>query len=393
MPVTTEVARPAAAPARPSRLGPFEIRGRIAGTAGASLVNLAVVGAEGTPFAGQEGTATCFSAPAEEAARTRLSSLLAGLLALDHPAVRPPLHADLGGNVAYTVEGIRPVVVDGDLLSPARVAELLVPINAALEMARRAGYSHGGLSCETVRLLDDGPVVSGWTIFGRGEAADQLGVAELAVEWLSGSRFPDLPAGDGPEPEQIRLERLRRHLEGTTERLVIVLANGTAPEAEARYPSVTDMVVAFQEAVCRSAEELVHGGFEAMSARSIDLARFLSLSAERYDPEAPGLDLLRVQLGVAAGGVAMPSASHAIPSFAAGDVPPLASPSTPSVMSGLPPSLTAGIPADLLAMIAPPIPAVTKPRNNPWVLMGIAVLGLILLLMAGAAVVVFAQSG
>lgn len=401
MTVTTEAAaaesaalEPASHP-RPSRLGPFEIRSRLPGEAGTALVTLAVVGADGTSFAGRSGVARCFAAPADAAGRERLTGLLDRLVALDFPVISAPIYAGISGGVGYAVDAGEPTNRSAPRatppLSPHRVGELLIPINAALETAHRAGFSHGNLTSETVAVTDDGPVIGGWTIFGRGPAADQLGLALLVVEWLSGSPFPDAPAAPELEPPLLRLERLRRHLEGTTERVVFVLANGCALDAADRYPSVTDLVAAFQEAVCRSAEELVHGGFEALSARSPEMARFLADSAERYDPEAEGLELLRMQLGAGAGRV-LPVISGAAMGGAAAPVAPGASSTTPPVMTGLDPTLTAGIPPDLLALIAPPIQPIATPRNNPWLVMAVAISGLILLLAAGAAVVVFAGS-
>ena len=393
MTAATEISPAASAKvAAPSRIGPFEILGRLGGDAGAGIVSLSVVGTDGSAFAGRAGVAQCFSAPKDEAGRERLAGLLAKLVGLDHPALAAPIHADVAGNVAYVVNPALAEPAGGPAapLPPCLVAEHLLAVSAALETAHRAGYSHGDLSRRTVALGEEGPVVGGWSLFGRGPAADQLGLAHLVIDWLAGSPFVETTDADDTQMHQRRLERLRRHLDGLTEQLVLVVARATDPEPADRYPSVTDFVAAFQQAVTRSAEDLVHGGFEAISNRAPQVASLMAASAERYDPQAPGLDLLKLQLG----GTGVPYSSVVVPPGLASAVasPVGQAPGTPGVMAGLDPALTAGIPPEMLALIAPPIPTAGKPRNNPWLVMIVGAAGLVLLLMIGLAIVFFAGS-
>ena len=378
--------------AAPSRIGPFEILGRMPGDGGAGVVALSVKGMDGGPFAGRAGIAQCVAAPKDEDGRARLSGILAKLVDLSHPALSAPLAADLAGNVAYVVNTCPPAEIPNASgpaapLAPSQVAELVLSVSAALETAHRAGVSHGDLTRRTVSLGEDGPVVAGWTLFGRGPAADQLGLATLVVDWLSGSAVEAVPVNAG-EPRQRRVERLRRHLDGLTEQLVMVLARATEPEVADRYPTLTDFVAAFQQAVTRSGEELVHGGFEALSGRSPEVAALMAASAERYDAQAPGLDLLKLQLGSRA----VPYAAVMAPSGIPPALAPAAGSGGPAVMAGLDPALTASIPGGMLALIAPPIPTTAKPRNNPWLVMIVGAAGLTLLLMVGLAVALLAGS-
>ena len=379
----------------PSRIGPFEILGRMAGEGGTGIVSLSVKGLGGTPLAGRTGVAQCFSAPRDEAGRARLGGILSNLVGLDHPAIAAPVHVDVTGKVAYLVNAT-PVgqatapQAPADPLPPSSVAEPLIAVSAGLETAHRAGFSHGDLSRRSVILEESGPVIGGWTLFGRSPEADQAGLAALVIDWLAGSPLPD-QGGDGASivPEQ-RVEWLRGHLDGLTEQLVLVLARATESEPADRYPSVTDFVAAFQQAVSRSGEDLVHGGFEAISSRSPEVAARMAASAERYDPQAAGLDLLKLQLGnrsVPYASVMAPTVIGALKSSPSGH-----GSGGLAVMARLDPALTACTPPEMLALIAPPIAATAKPRNNPWLVLMVGAAGLTLLLMIGLAITVFANS-
>jgi len=387
--------RGSSAAAAPSRIGPFEILGRIAGEGGAGIVSLSVRGLDGSPFAGRTGVAQCFSAPKDEAGRARLGLILAKLVGLEHPAIVAPIHADVSGNVAYVVNSApqdlaRGAPVRVAPLPPSLVAEYLIAVSAGLETARRAGFTHGDLSRRTVSEKEDGLVIGSWTLFGRGPEADQAGLAALVIDWLAGEALSDPGTDDATATHERRVERLRRHLDGLTEQLVLVVARATASDPADQYPSVTDFVAAFQQAVTRSGEDLVHGGFEAISHRSPEVAALMAASAERYDPQAPGLDLLKLQLG----NRSVPYASVVAPAgmSGAGLEPAGVAAGGPAVMAGLDPTLTAGIPPEMLALIAPPIAPAAKPRNNLWLVMIVGAAGLTLLLMVGLAISVFASS-
>jgi len=396
MSTAVEISPPApSTTAAPSRIGPFEILGRVTGDGGTGVVSLSVTGLAGSPVAGRTGVAQCFSAPKDEDSRARLGNILAKLVELKHPAIAAPIHADVAGNVAYVVN---PTPVDETPgmqatvppLPPSLVAEYLITLSAGLETAHRAGFTHGDLSRRSVTVEEDGPVIGSWTLFGRGAEADQAGLASLAIDWLAGAPLPDLGTDGVTLPSDRRLERLRRHLDGLTEQLVLVLARASDAEPADRYPSVTDFVAAFQQAVAWSGEELVHGGFEAISHRSPEVAALMAASAERYDPQAPGLDLLNLQLGSRS----VPYASVVAPSGVGGVGAPAVNPGAggAAVMAGLDPALTAGIPPEMLAMIAPPIAPAAKPRNNPWLVLMVGAAGLTLLLLIGLAIAVFANS-
>lgn len=396
MSTATVTGPPAPAPgAAPSRIGPFEILGRMAGDRGAGTVSLAVRGLDGTPFCGRTGVAQCFSAPGDRAGRARLDGLLAGLVGLAHPAISAPIHADVAGDVAYVINPWPALGIPWDRprlapLPPSLVAEHLIPVCAALETAHRSGFSHGDLSRGTVTIEEAGPLIGGWTLFGRGPAADQLGLADLVIDWLGGSPPGDTAAGDTVDTGQRRVEGLRRRLDGITERVVGVLARASEPGPANRYPSITDFVAAFQAAVTHSAEDLVHGGFQAISSRTPETAVLMAAVAARYDPQSPGLDLLDFQLGsigelraptLAPNG---PTRKGAIGQGVAFDIP--------SVMAGLDPALTAGIPPEMLRLIAPPLPTMAKSPNHPWLTLMIGAAGLTLLLIVGLAIAMLAGS-
>lgn len=396
MSIAVETSPPApSTTAAPSRIGPFAILGRIPGEGGGGIVSLSVKGLDGTPFAGRHGVAQCFAAPKDEAGRTHLGRILANLVGMDHPAIAAPLHADVAGNVAYVVnrapvDESPGVLAHVEALPPSLVAEYLIPVSAGLETAHRAGFSHGDLSRRSVALQEGSPVIGGWTLFGRGPEADQAGLANLVIDWLAGAALPETISDGASLSTERRVERLRRHVDGLTEQLVLVLARASEAEPDNRYPSVTDFVVAFQEAVTRSGEDLVHGGFEAISNRSPEVAALMAASAERYDQQAQGLDLLKLHLG----NRSVPYASVVAPSGTGGmGSPPVTSgPSDAAAVTGLDPMLTAGIPPEMLALIAPAIAPVAKPRNNPWLVMIVGAAGLTLLLMVGLAIAVFANS-
>ena len=96
----------------------------------------------------------------------------------------------------------------------------------------------------------------------RGLEADQAGLANLIIiAWLARAPLPDTISVGASLSTERRVERLRQHLDGPTGQLVLVLARASEAEPAGQYPSVTGFAAAFPEAITRSGEDELHGGF------------------------------------------------------------------------------------------------------------------------------------
>jgi hypothetical protein len=200
-----------------------------------------------------------------------------------------------------------------------------------------------------------------------------------------------------------RSQQLREFLPECTPRISACLARATEPDQSRRYPSVAAFVSGFDDAMRMSAEDLVHGAYEAISAQSPELARLLADRAATYDRNCEGLTLLNLQLRGESPfrAASFPSASDDAPSPVL-DAPEMADPlATPDVMVGslavrkslLPPELTQGLPQEFLDSIAPQFDVKpVKKGMNPMLILTMGGIGMVLLL-AIAGLATFLLSG
>jgi hypothetical protein len=179
-------------------------------------------------------------------------------------------------------------------------------------------------------------------------------------------------------------------MSGTTERVVNVVLRATEINPADRFGSISEFSEQFGFAVRESAEDLVHGAFEAISSRNVELARLLAAKAALYNPSADSLTLLNLQLGGGSPFGATPAVAPAPPGLPvealaapALTLPPMTGPGESENL--LSPELSQGLPPEFLQMIAPQFD-VTRPKKgmNPIFVLVIGGIGVILLLLIAA---------
>jgi len=370
--MTTGVA-PASPTLTRTRLGPFEVTGQLTlPAAPANQMILSVVGAEGTAVAGKKGTVTCVAKPADEAKVAAIAMLFDNLKAILHPAISPVLETGIEPKFAYwavetpTGPTVASMVTAGPM-QPSQVCQIVQTIANGLQTAHSRRISHGRISADMIRLGSSGAaVLDGLGANGRGASTDQRGLALVAVHMLRGAPW-NLPVAQDTDHiagRVLQAQVIRDALPTCTERLVTVLVRALEADAAARYPSIADFGNAFREAVSFSAEDLVHGAYECISARNMEFATVLYDRARQYDPSCEALTVLGMQLH---GGSLFPASQQA-PSMPVPPpisfVPPLGFPQ--AVVPPLPPSMP-GLPGQIPAphLLLPPPQARTQSLLPP----------------------------
>jgi hypothetical protein len=393
---------------RGPQLGSFTIVERLnVPDAPKGQVLLRVLGTEGTPFSGQAGLATCYSAPKEETARASAKAVLDKLAALRHPSLVPILQTGLAGNVVYWIWA------DSDAQHiPALSPEQPVPIStvvtivktvaSGLAAAHQAGLSHGSLAHHSILSPAPGTyLVEGVGATGRGGAQDQRDLGMIVIGLLSGRQWQEeeLVGPASIEQRVARAQRLREWMSGTTERVVNVVLRATELNPVDRFDNIQEFAEQFGIAVRDSAEDLVHGAFEAISSRNVELARLLAAKAAHYNPEAEGLTLLNMQLNGGSPFGAMPVLPPMPPVVApiqpgfptpepiqpAQTLPPIPAAGQTQVL--IAPELTQGLPPEFIQLIAPQFEVATRKKGmNPLFVLAIGGAGGLLMLLIAAMV-------
>lgn len=427
---------PAAPTARQARLSSFAIIERLnLPDAPSGQITLKVAGLPGTQFEGRDGVATCYPAPADEVSRTNVEGLVAALKSLHHPALWPLLDAGIAGSIVYW---IRSAPIVDSLASwkgqmPIRtLGALVASIADALSIAHAGGLSHGSVRASAILRYPSGSwALAGLGIMGRGPAQDQFDLALTTVNRIAARPWiePDLSGYPEQERAYHRGQRLREHLSTTTERVVNVLNKGLHLDPAQRYPDIAQFGADLVEQIRLSGEDLVHGAFEAISARNVELARVIGDKAAAYNPDSDNLAILRLQLnggsvfgaaqqpptampamhpsgqtpvppgsplgevrGPIAGvpGIQLPIAPDALPPGLV--LPPMQS-QTGVQPVPLPPELTQGLPPEFLQMIAPQFQQTPVRKGmNPIFILALGGIGVVLLMLI-AALVTFVMSG
>jgi len=359
---------------------------------------LRVVGLESSRFSGLPALASCYAAPEEDAARASSAALLEKLSALRHPALVPVLQAGLAGNIVFWVApagSAQPLNLPS-ASAPTPIVTLLQIIDAVaagLSAAHEVGLSHGALTVDAIVSPAPGTyAVRGLGLRGRGAAQDQRDLGAVAVTLLSGRTWQEEWA-DGPvsiEERIARAQRLREWLSGITERVVNVVLRATETNPSDRYSSINEFAEQFAEAVRQSGEDLVHGAFEAISSRNVELARLLAGKAAQYNPGSDSLTLLNLQLGGGSpfGAMVTPPVAQPGPTASPSLTPDLTLP--PMAPAGtrqnlLAPELAHGLPPEFLEMIAPQFEVPTSPKKmNPMFYLVIGGVGMVFLLLVAA---------
>ena len=353
---------------KPAQLGRFGIKGRIANASvPTGQVQLNVVGLPDSPFAGRAAIATCIAKPSDEELQQRLGALLDNLRAILHPAIVPVLDTGLSGNVAFWICDLpagQPLPADlTEPMPPCQVRTIVQSIAEGLATAHSRGISHGAITRDAISLIDAGkPQLARLGLSGRGIAEDQRQLAVIAIELLGGKPWIAPEPGEDIDPN-LRIPRLRGTLNNMTERVVAVLDRATMVAPNDRFPSIVTFANALSDAITLSADDLVNGAFESISARNPELADLLYRRAREYDPNCAALTVLGIQLH---GGSMFQTQAPA--------PPPAAPPPPPALMplSEYPISESAPDPSVVSAQPLPPpvvqIPlerAASDQTNNP----------------------------
>lgn len=430
---------PAAPTTRQARLGSFAIVERLnSPDAPSGQISLRVAGLPGSAFEGREGVATCFPAPADDASRTRVEGLVTALKSLHHPALWPLIDAGVAGSIMYWIRSA-PVVDSlaswkGEM-SIRALGELVGSISEGLHVAHQRGLSHGSIRSSSILRYPSGAwALTGLGVMGQGPANDQYALALTAVNRIAARPWHEPDLSGYPEQERAyhRGQRLREHLSTTTERVVNVLNKAMHLDPTQRYPDIAQFGADLVEQIRLSGEDLVHGAFEAISARNVELARVICDKAAAYNPDSENLAILRLQLNggsvfgtgqpQSAGG-GFPVASHEVAqipiagsypvtesgeqatgshgvsaslapdSFPPGLVLPPMQSQTGSQAVSLPAELTQGLPPEFLQMIAPQFQQTPVRKGmNPIFILALGGIGVVLLMLI-AALVTFVVSG
>jgi hypothetical protein len=368
--------------------------------------------------------------------------MLASLRDLHDTALWPLIDAGMAGSIVYWVRS--PQV--GDSLASYKGAVHIRDIGAivqsianALSQAHSVGLSHGAITGSSILRYPSGSwALYGLGIMGRGPASDQFDLARAVVERLAGRSWvePDVSAFPDEERPYHRAQRLRDALGMITERVVNVLNKAMHLDPSQRYPDIALFGADLVEQIRISGDDLVHGAFEAISARNVELARLITEKASSYNPDSENLTLLRLQLnGGSVFGTpqAHPGQPHPVPPPFVPVMPP---PSDQSMMasapsesadlmrqlgapaiqptfeqltqamtlppmqsqtgmsaSNIPAELTHGLPPEFVQMIAPQFQAKpVKKGINPIFVLALGGIGVVLLLLI-AAIVTFFVSG
>jgi hypothetical protein len=387
-----------------SRLGPFEIRGRITDPAPpAGRIVLRVAGAPETPFAGREGIATCIAKPADDAALAKLTARLESLKAFRHPNLQPILDAGSAGNVLYWVS-VKPAILSvadslaDSVMTPATTRQLVREVGSALSTLHAAQMTHGAVSANAIAQRPDGAfMLFAPGLSGKRTSDDQRDLATTVIQLLTGKPWtaPE-STGDADMDGSLRSQSLRTAMPNITERLVSVLGKAVDLNPAVQYPSVGAFADAYEESVAYSAEDLAHGAFEAISASSPEIADLLYQRARDYDPSCELLTVLGIQLhggslfemaSASASAAQMPglmqaqSMTMSAPPVPGLVLPPAAAPINPVTL--IPAELTTGVPQEYLDAVAHQfaVEPVKPPRMNPMFIMILGGLGLIVLML------------
>jgi hypothetical protein len=321
----------------------------------------AVVGDDGTPFAGTPGMAHWLQIGPTPDAIAEAEVTLAKRRHLTHPALATVLESGLTGSIAWWIESVPPgrtladsVGEDVSLASIPSIRRLIHGVSGVLSLAHAVGLSHGALSAQSIVVDPNGALVlTGLGIEGTGVAQDQVDLALVAINLLATEPWTE----QGAEPSR-RAIQLREHLSNYTERISGVLTRATDPDPAERYPTIAEFAKQFGEAVQFSCEDLAQAGQEAISAQNFELARLLAEKAAAYDPTAEALANLNYRLhgGTAfvANGLQSKVIAESPVQVSPGTIPVLA-PADPAaaMRNQLPPELTEGLPQELIDLIAP----------------------------------------
>jgi hypothetical protein len=356
------------------------------------------VGAEDGSFSGVAAMVSSIPVPTTPDERAQAEVRLAKLRHLDHAALVPVLETGITDGSAYWIQALPDGAPLADSIgagpwSIGQVRNLVTSIGSALQIAHEIGLSHESITPATVFLRADGsPLLAGLGIAGREPARDQADLARLAIDLLAERPWVE-PEFESDDQSAVRAERMRESLSTSTMRVVKVLSRASDPDPDQRFASLAAFVAEFTTAIQLSAEDLVHGAYEAISARNPELAQLLSDKADAYDPGCENLVLLKIQLR---GGSPFEQTAHALiadPSGEAtlapelGNIEPVVP--TPAFDLGgrahslLPPELTQGLPQEFLDAIAPQFQAKpVKKGMNPMLVLAMGGAGMLLLLAA-----------
>jgi hypothetical protein len=176
-----------------------------------------------------------------------------------------------------------------------------------------------------------------------------------------------------------------------------------------RYESIAEFATDLNVQIKISGEDLVHGAFEAISARNIELARIIADKAARYAPDSDNLAVLKIQLngGSAFGMPQQPAVFQPgpLPQQLPGSLPvPVMTATGPDQALTLPPmqaagnvpapslpaELTAGLPPEMVQMFNAQVQAPPRKKAvNPILILALGGMGIVLLMLIAAMVTFF----
>jgi hypothetical protein len=344
----------------------------------AAGIAVGVVGADGTPHAGVEGTGYCLTLhAADPALRERVAALLERRRGFSHPQVLSALEVGFASSIAYVVEpaargeSLGAKLTRSGPAQPWVVAPVISQIASALGAIHAAGLSHGQLHPGTVWLdVDDGSVqIGALGMGGRGPRHDVELLAALTFELLTGERWTRPTA----ERELDLTGLVRDQLPSLSERVAAALALGLSATTSGALSGPTAFSQELDRALDGSAAELVGGAFDALNAGNPAMATLLADAAAKYAPNSEDLTVLRYRMTGSsperlAAAPAMTSLTPAVPI----PPPPATHPAAPPPPVDLNPQI--------VALLAGVTPAEPKTGANPWILFAVGLFFCIIVL-------------
>jgi hypothetical protein len=342
------------------------------------VASFEVVGQLGSPVAGVAGTGRAIRLTAGQLSLAPgLAATMSQLTGIAHPTLVRVLAVGVVDNMVYTIES----AASGERLSdrlrregglaPRLVAEILNQISAAIGHLTARNVTTLHLDSTAIWIDDkQNCVLGGYGLPLTTALNDPAQLAALTIELLAGRPIA-MPLG-----VRIGVDQVRDRVNGLTETVGIVIAQGLNPIDSNQFPTAASFAAAFEQAVSRSASELVAGAYEAVERGDFQLGEILTKMIAKYDPNSRDLALLELKFKPANGAGALPTTPWTMaqtgPGFpavmnAARPTQPLAPPPHPLAPPphplAPPPHPLAPQPHPLAPVAPPPNPLAAGPQS------------------------------
>jgi len=367
-------------PGRP-RLGGFELGVRDSTfSQQGTVVAVHATGVTATPYAGYP--ATCYGRPLapETTAAILATPWFAQAKTIRHDRIIPVIDAGMSGQTAFFIEP----AISGERVSqrlrnrtettPVQAGRILADVWEGVGVAWQAGYDLV-IDADTVRIVPNGRAQMSLALSmclnpkpGPGsDSATQFQLALLAAFLLSGladQASLGIEILSGPD-RALALSSFRERLGNLAEHVAVVIAKALNNDPAQRYQTTQGFLVAYNEGLKATADELAFGAIEAKNRDGNAMAVVYAELITRYDENHPEVAGPGGRLnGAFHPGMAttMPIPQPIEPIQASIQPAPPAS-SAVQVSVGTEPPLA----PEIVAMLAGPAYQPSKPKTNPWI--------------------------